>query len=94
MFEGDNTLVGYVFREDGFYRKYYLVAYPDNIARFFCSSDKDKLLCNMQDYGIACSMGTFLDLAVDSFTELIMPYMEKYQKCGKYQVFEERKYED
>ena len=48
----------------------------------------------MQDYGIACSMGTFLDLAVDSFMELIVPYLEKYQKCGKYQVFEERNFED
>ena len=89
IFDEKETIVGYVFREDGYYHKHYLAPDMDNIARFLCSSSKDKLLCNGQDYGIACSMGTYLDLSVDSFREKILPFLEKYQRMGKYQEFQE-----
>lgn len=86
--EGD-AVIGCVYRSDGYYTKHYLKPDMDNIARFICSSDSNKLLCNSSDYAIACTMGNFIDLAVQDFLNKILPYVEIYQEREEHPTFTE-----
>lgn len=89
VYEEGGTIVGCVYEEDGRYTKHYLVPELDNIARFICSSDKDKLLLNGSDYAIASTMGIFLDVSVDSFTDKVLPHLRKRQREKESIRFEE-----
>lgn len=89
--EGD-MLMGYVYEEDGRYHKYYLNANADNIAKFICSSDKDKFICTPSDYALMNTIcGTYLDLscAHAKYTSKVVESLIKYQKMMAFQTFQE-----
>lgn len=90
-FDINKPMVGYLYYPNGRYTKHYLESGADNIAKFFCSSTQDKLLCNGDDIAIACSMADYLDLAVEELREAILPYMRKYQASVRKPDFEEKK---
>ncbi len=85
----EEVVVGYIYREDGYYTKHYLKNDLDNIARFICSCQNDKLLCSVFDYAIASTIGNFIDLAVNSFLSGILPVIQKYQTGAKVPPYEE-----
>jgi len=89
MYQADsNSVIGCSYLPDGRYRKYYLKNDYENIARYICSSEELKILCSASDEALACTMGSFLDLAVPSFKDVIIPYLEKCQCSGEEKVFE------
>lgn len=80
LYEVGESVVGYSYRADGRYTSHYLGSDLDAIAKFICSDNNDKMLCNTSDYAIASTMGIYLDVAVEPFLTEIMPYLERYQK--------------
>lgn len=77
----NEELIGIVYEIDGRYKKYYLESGLENLANFICSSDKDKLITDMDDYAVFNTMGKYIDLAIkgtkiDSF----IPILKKYQE--------------
>lgn len=89
LFEEGRVVIGCVYEQDGRYTKHYLKPAPDNIARFICSSDKDKLILNWDDYAVACTMGKFLDSSVKAFTDNVLPFLQARQKNKEQVMFEE-----
>ena len=87
--ENDKAVFGFLYQRDGYYTKHFLKNDLDNIARFICCNHQDKLICNTSDLALASTMGTFLDIAVDSFREKILPYLMKYQMGAEVPPFEE-----
>lgn len=88
-----DTLLGYIYEEDGHYRKYYLESSPENIAKFIYSSDKEKFITTSNDYALMNTMcGTYLDLscAHAKYTTEVVDHLTKYQKGMEYQTFESR----
>lgn len=80
--EGE-TITGYIYELDGTYSKYYLVSTYTNIANFICYNQKDKLLCNGDDYAIACTLGNYIDIADDDFLKYLLPIITPIQKSGR-----------
>lgn len=77
----DEKLIGIVYEIDGHYRKYYLEKGLENLANFICSSDKDKLILDMDDYAIFNTIGKYIDLAIYGVgLEPLLKYLIKYQK--------------
>jgi hypothetical protein len=82
-FPNEHELVtGYIFEDDGRYQKYWLLYDPDNIARFVCSDDKDKLVCDGEDYALFNTQGKYIDLCIDGrvFLQTLIDSLEIYQK--------------
>lgn len=80
--EGE-TITGHIYEPDGTYSKYYLVPTYTNIANFICYNQKDKLLCNGDDYAIACTLGNYIDIADDDFLKYLLPIITPIQKSGR-----------
>jgi len=80
--EGE-TITGHIYEPDGTYSKYYLVPTYTNIANFICYNQKDKLLCNGDDYAIACTLGNYIDTADDDFLKYLLPIITPIQKSGR-----------
>lgn len=67
MYTEREMLVCHEFLPDGRYRTEYIRNGLEELADFICSSEKDKLVCNGEDYAIASTIGEDLDLCVESF---------------------------
>lgn len=66
-----DTIVGYEFEKDEHYRKYYFYDLP-SVKKFIKSSKKDKLLCNLDDYAVACTIGDYIDICIsDEYREML-----------------------
>lgn len=77
--EGD-IVCGYIFENDGRYHKYWLKYSPDNIARFICSDDKDKLICDGEDYALLNTIGRDIDLCInEKFLSQVVSLMNQYE---------------
>lgn len=83
MYVDGRTLVCHEFLPDGRYRTEYFKNSLEELAEFICANDKDKLICNGDDYAIASTMGKSLDLCVPSFRSAFFDILTGYQtKCG------------
>lgn len=58
-----DTIIGYEFEENGHYSTYYFHDIKE-VVQFIRESTKDKLLCNNDDYAVACTIGDYVDLCV------------------------------
>lgn len=67
-----DTIIGYEFEKDGCYRTFYFHDIKE-VVHFIKSSEKDKLLCNSDDYAVACCIGEYVDLAISKeYTEMLV----------------------
>lgn len=80
-------LVGHIYEENGCYRTYYLDGSNlDNVARFICSCDKDKLICSSSDYAVLNTIGIYLDrhclsdADYERLLELVISYQTYYEE--------------
>jgi len=79
---------GIVYEPNGFYHLYYLEKGMENIAKFICSSDKDKLITDIDDYAVLNTMGCFIDICITSLPlETFIPILEVYQLKNSYISF-------
>lgn len=84
--EGD-LIYGCIFESDGRYRKHWLRYSPDNIARFICSSEKDKILCDGSDYALLNTMGRYIDLCVnDTLLNHVTEAMKLYRNISSNKI--------
>lgn len=66
-----DTIIGYEFEKSGHYRTYYFYNLP-SVIQFIKSSQKDKLLCNSDDYAVACTIGDYIDICIsDEYQEML-----------------------
>jgi hypothetical protein len=77
----NEQFIGIIYEIDGHYSKYYLENGLENLARFICSSDKDKLITNMSDYAVLNTIGKYIDLAANcinlsSFIKILKKYQD------------------
>lgn len=80
--EGD-TLMCHEFLPDGRYSTEYFRNGLEEVAAWVCSSEKDKLICNGDDYAIASTIGMDIDLCVASFRSAFFDILTEYQtRCG------------
>lgn len=87
----DERLIGHIYESDGRYRTYYLEEGLDNIARFICSSEQDKLVTDSSDYAVLNTMGNFLDLCIPTVPiKDLVPLLEKYQREKEVPKFNEK----
>jgi hypothetical protein len=85
----DEKYIGHVFEPNGTYTTVYLKPGLDNLARFICSSDKDKLVADRTDNAVLCTIGNYVDIAVPSVnTQVLLPFLQKYQGTRNYPEFE------
>lgn len=75
-------ITGHIYENNGQYREYWMRYSPDNLARFICSCDKDKLICNGDDFALLNTQGKFMDLCIknDLFRNKIINALTIYQK--------------
>lgn len=77
----DERLIGHIYESDGRYRTYYLEEGIDNLARFICSSEQEKLVTDASDYAVLNTIGNFLDLCIPTVPiKELVSLLEKYQK--------------
>ncbi|MBQ7067147.1 MAG: hypothetical protein IJN92_10050 [Lachnospiraceae bacterium] len=79
--DSNEEYIGHIYDDTGRYKTYYLKAGVDNIARFICSSDRDKFLTSNNDSPVLNTIGKFLDLACLDETEqkALITLINKYQ---------------
>lgn len=85
-----DTVVGYIYEEDGRYTKHYLKASPENVAKFIYSSNKEKFITSGSDYALMNTMcGTYLDLscAHAKYTAKVVEHLISYQRGTTFQKF-------
>ncbi len=58
-----DTIIGYEFDKEGRYDTFYFHDIKE-VVQFIRESEKDKLLCNSDDYAVACTIGDYVDLCV------------------------------
>lgn len=78
----EDVYLGYIYKGNGRrYQTYYLCGGLENVARFICSSDENKMLCNELDHPLLCSVGTRLDLikCEDGVKEKLQYYINQYR---------------
>lgn len=85
----NDTVIGHVYNKNGKYHTYYMKYTKENLAKFICSSNKDKLVCDSNDYAIFNTIGKYLDLCNDKeLNAEILPVLLKFQNTAKDQKFE------
>lgn len=76
----DEQFIGIIYEKDGCYSKYYLESGLENLAKFICSSDKDKLITNTDDYAVLNTIGKYIDLVTNNINlKLFIKVLQKYQ---------------
>ncbi len=89
LYTEGGMLACHEFLPDGRYKTEY-IRNLEEVAEFICSSDKDKLICNGDDYAIASTLGRDLDLCVPSFREVFFDILTECQV--RYGLVEEDEY--
>ena len=85
----DRMVIGYIYEPDGQYRKYYLSNSLDNISRFLLHDNKDKLVCNTNDYGIVSTIGDLIDVCSDKvFLQQLLCVMKNIPKKSDFEYFD------
>lgn len=76
----------------GRYRTYYIPGNLDNLARFICSSDNYKLVCNGMDHLVICTIGEYVDLirATDTIKAELYAKLSIYQHSAHRPVFKQK----
>ena len=80
----EEIITGCIFEPDGSYIKYYMRYSLDNLARFICSNEKDKIVCNGDDHALCNTQGEYLDLCIKDavFQNSLVSTLKKYQGHG------------
>jgi len=89
----DETLVCHEYVDaEGRYKTYYIPADLDNLARFICSSENYKLVCNGMDHLVVCTIGEYVDLihADDSVKTELFSKLAIYQYSAHRPVFKKK----
>jgi hypothetical protein len=76
---------GHIFDKDGYYQSIWMEYDPDKLVVFICLNDKDKLICNGDDFAIFNTQGNIIDLCIEDDKEhlVCIAALGKY-KSGKY----------
>lgn len=83
------SFIGYVFEPDGHYSDLMLKPGIDNLARFICSSENDKLVADRNEEAVLCTIGSYVDLVIPSVDmKVLLPILSKYQNTREVPTFE------
>ena len=80
----DEQFIGIIYEADGHYSKYYLEIGLESLAEFICSSDKNKLITDIDDYAVFNTIGKYIDLAANNLNLYsFLKMLKKYQVPNK-----------
>jgi hypothetical protein len=80
----NERFVGYSFRESGEYNTTYIEPGLNNLIKFICSNDRDKLVTDSGDNSVLCTIAEYVDICVESFNiQTILPSLLEVQKNMK-----------
>lgn len=73
-----DTIIGHAFEKDGRYRTYYFHDIKE-VVHFIKESKQDKLLCNSDDYAVACCIGDYIDICISQEYAKMLSETEIYK---------------
>ena len=82
LVEDDVCYLGHVYEgTEGRYKKYYLPCDIENLAKFICNNEKNKLIFDSNDNAVLCTIGEYVDCiqAEKDVMQKLYNELKKYQ---------------